>query len=66
MADDDAASNIISPKELKKRYSRTKRLSAGVAFGVGNGRLGPELRDEVMRQRTTAKAKAASTSVIVR
>ena len=62
MADDDAADNILSPKELQKRYKQASRLTAGTAFGRGNGMLGPELRDEVIRRRNAKrrndKAKA--------
>ena len=62
MADDDAADNILSPEELQKRYKQASRLTAGTAFGRGNGMLGPELRDEVIRRRNAKrrndKAKA--------
>ena len=62
MVDDDAADNTLSPEKLQKRYKQASRLTAGTAFGRGNGILGLALRDEVIRRRNTKrrndKAKA--------
>ena len=57
MAEDAAIGNQISPEELKKRYAEAKRLTSGVAFGVGNGELGTQVRDEVIRRNKIRKEK---------
>ena len=57
MAEDAAIGNRISPEELKKRYAEAKRLTSGVAFGVGNGELGTQVRDEVIRRNKIRKEK---------
>ena len=57
MAEDAAVGNRISPEELKKRYAEAKRLTSGVAFGVGNGELGTQVRDEVIRRNKIRKEK---------
>ena len=57
MAEDAAVGNRISPEELKKRYAEAKRLTSGVAFGVGNGELGTHVRDEVIRRNELRKEK---------
>ena len=56
MADDDEADNVISREELQKRYKDSSRLTAGTAFDRGNGMLGPELRDEVIKRRNAKRA----------
>ena len=43
MAGDAANGNVVSPDELRKRYKEARKLTAGVAFGNGDGHLGPEL-----------------------
>jgi hypothetical protein len=50
----------LSPEELKKRYKESSFLTAGQVFGHGNGRLGVEARDEVIRRNEARKAKEAS------
>ena len=49
MADDVANSNQLTPEELKKRYQETKRFTTGTVFAKGNGMLGKEVRDKVIR-----------------
>ena len=43
MAGDAANGNVVSPDELRKRYKDARKLTAGVAFGNGDGHLGPAL-----------------------
>ena len=57
MADDNSAGNVLSSEELKKRYKDASWMSAGTGFGIGNGSLGPELRDEVVRRKAAREAK---------
>ncbi len=55
----EAAVNL-SPEELKKRYKESSFLTAGQVFGHGNGRLGVEARDEVIRRNEARKAMEAA------
>ena len=50
----------LSPEELKKRYKESSFLTAGQVFGNGNGRLGVEARDEVIRRNEARKDKEAA------
>ena len=61
MAGDAANGNVVSADELRKRYKNARKLTAGVAFGNGDGHLGPELRDAV-RERNIAKSKKETAS----
>jgi hypothetical protein len=47
----------LSPEELKKRYKESSFLTAGQVFGNGNGRLGVETRDKVIRRNEARKDK---------
>ena len=50
----------LSPEELRKRYKESSFLTAGQVFGHGNGRLGEEVRDEVIRRNEARKDKEAA------
>ncbi len=51
MADDVSEGEVLSPDELKRRYKEASRLTTGTNFGVGNGHLGTEFRDEIIRRK---------------
>ena len=51
----------LPPDVLKSRYEKAKRMTAGVVFGLGDGVLGIQVRDEVIRRNDTRKAKAKAT-----
>ena len=40
----------LSPEELRKRYKESSFLTSGQVFGHGNGCLGTEAQDEVLRR----------------
>ena len=42
--------NRLSLEELKERYKDAKCFTSGVVFGVGDGYLGPVVRDAVIRR----------------
>ena len=48
----------LSPEVLRERYKAAVRFTTGVVFGPGDARLGPEVRDEVIRRRRAREAKA--------
>ena len=50
----------LSPEVLRERYKAAVRFTTGVVFGPGDARLGPEVRDEVIRRRRKREAKAKS------
>ena len=50
----------LTSDELKKRYKEARRMTAGMVFGEGNGHLGKEVRDEVVRRNQRRKEKAAN------
>ncbi len=50
----------LSPEELRKRYKESSFLTAGQVFGHGNGRLGEEVRDKVIRRSKARKDKEAA------
>jgi hypothetical protein len=54
------ASKHLSPDDLKKRYKESSFLTAGQVFGHGNGRLGAEVRDEVIRRNEARREKEAA------
>ena len=47
-----------TPEELQETYSKLKRLTGGGVFRNGNGRLGEEIRDAVVRNENTKIEKA--------
>ena len=51
MADDTSNENVLTPEELKRRYKEVPRLITGTNFGVGNGHLGTEFRDEIISRK---------------
>jgi hypothetical protein len=48
-----------SADELRKRYKDSHFLTAGQVFGLGNGCLGKEVHDEVIRRNEARKEKEA-------
>jgi hypothetical protein len=50
----------LSPEELRKRYKESSFLTAGQVFGHGNGRLGEEVHDKVIRRSKARKDKEAA------
>ena len=48
----------LSPEVLKERYKAAVRFTTGAVFGPGDARLGPEVRDEVIRRRRAREEKA--------
>jgi hypothetical protein len=46
----------VSPEELKKHYKNARRVTGGVITGIGNGRLGEEVRDEIISRNTAKEA----------
>ncbi len=50
----------LSPEDLRKRYKESSFLTAGQVFGHGNGRLGEEVRDEVICRNKARKDKKAA------
>ena len=50
MAEDATNGNVVSSEELRSRYKEATRLTAGVVYGKGDGRLGPKIRDAVCQQ----------------
>ncbi len=44
-----------SADELRKRYKDSQFLTAGQVFGLGNGRLGKEVCDKVIRRNEARK-----------
>ncbi len=50
----------LSPEELRKRYKESSFLTAGQVFGHGNGRLGEEVPDKVIRRNEAGKDKEAA------
>ena len=50
----------LSPEELRKRYKELSFLTAEQVFGHGNGWLGEEVRDEVIRRKEDRKDKEAA------
>ena len=58
MGGDAAQGNVLSTEELLSRYSGAKRFTAGIVFGVGNGHLGEEVMNEVIRRRAATPNKA--------
>ena len=58
MGADASMEKRLSPEELNKLYKHATRFTTGVVFGQGDARLGPEVRDEVIRRRRAREAKA--------
>ena len=50
-----------TPEELQETYSKLKRLTGGGVFRNGNGRLGEEIRDAVVRNENTKIENANKT-----
>ncbi len=48
-----------SADELRKQYKDSQLLTAGQVFGLGNGRLGKEVHDEVIRRNEARKEREA-------
>ena len=48
----------LSPEELNKRYKNVTHFTTGAVFGQGDARLGPEVRDEMIRRQRAREAKA--------
>ena len=57
MAEDAAMENQLTSEELQNRYKEAKRFTTGALFGKGDGHLGPEVRDEVIRRNEARKNK---------
>jgi len=57
---DSEASKLPTREELQKRYKDSQFLTSGQIFGQGDGRLGTEVRDEVIRRNETRKEKEAA------
>ncbi len=53
------ATELSSADELRKQYKDSQFLTAGQVFGLGNGRLGKEVHDEVIRRNEARKEKEA-------
>lgn len=60
MGEDAANKNQLSTEELQKRYRETTRFTTGTVFGKGNGILGTEVRDEVIRRNNAKKEHDAN------
>ena len=60
MAEDAAAQNQLTREELMRRYKEASRFTAGTVFGIGDGMLGPEVRDEVIRCNQARDARTAT------
>ena len=58
MGADASMEKRLSPEVLKERYKEAVRFTTGVVFGPGDARLGPEVRDEVIRRRRAREEKA--------
>ena len=43
-----------------RRYKEASRFTAGTVFGIGDGMLGPKVRDEVIRHNQARDARTAT------
>ena len=60
MAPNAARGNMMTSNQLRDTYRDVQRMTAGTVFGKGNGVLGPEVRDEVVRRIQARRACIAN------